>query len=251
MNIAWKVLGFVVLVSLGTAAGVLAQNRCYDCHQAQQIPGEEDHLRAWRDSVHERADVGCEDCHGGNAKTLVQLSAHRGVRSSLNAKAPTHWANLPTTCGSCHETMLAALQTSKHWELFSEGRRTSPTCATCHGSLAVEELGSGGLSGECGTCHGIDSENPRSFSGLGILEKIRTLRDVRGKISRRVLELKDPAARHDAGVAFFGADSIYLEGVESGHAFAYSEMFESLALAEVAFNELSAALSELEEKRSP
>lgn len=227
-----------------------AQNRCYDCHQAQQVESEREHLEAWLDSTHQRAGVGCEDCHGGDASTLVQLSAHRGVRHSFSKKAPTHWTRLPETCGSCHVEMFEALQRSQHWQLFLDGSRKAPTCSTCHGSLAVAELGPGGLNAECGSCHSENATVPTErIVGSNYLGRIREVRDLRGRVSRRVLQLRDPAMRHDAGDAFYDGSQAWEEAMDAGHSFQLDAMLTSLDRAESLWRELDEALDQASRER--
>lgn len=228
----WLATLALLAIAVFAPEAAKAQNRCYNCHLAQQREEDADHLRDWRDSVHDRAGVGCEDCHGGDAGTLVQLRAHRGVLHSLLRKSPTHWKNLPSTCGGCHETLFAAAQRSAHWALFSEGERRAPSCATCHGPLAVAGLGSGGLSGQCSTCHEADSEVGRQMGRRSYLARIREVRAVVQRVGRRVLQIRDPGVRHDAGAVYFDGQQTWEEAMEEAHAFELTEMLESLDRAE-------------------
>ncbi len=239
----------VVLIGVATAwlsgDAASAQNSCYDCHLAQQFEDEDQHLRDWRDSVHERAGVSCQACHGGDGTTLVQPQAHRGVLHSRSKKAPTHPRNLPATCGQCHGLMLDALQTSTHWELFEAGKRDAPTCYTCHGALATQSIGGGGLQAECQSCHGTDAQHPmveRLQRGAELTQRLRALTDSRSKAARLVLRVSDLALRHEAGDAYYEADQKRAEALEAGHAFQFDEALQSIAEAEQLFAQLIAQI---------
>lgn len=239
----------MLVVTIGAlfcvSGAALAQNSCYNCHLAQQRDEDSDHLRDWRDSVHERAGVGCEDCHGGDASTLVQFSAHRGVLHSSLKKSPTHWRNLPTTCGQCHQTLLTAVQGTPHWTLLEQGERRAPSCATCHGTLAVAGLGQAGLSGECSTCHEADSEIGRLLSRESYLRRMREVRASGQRVGRRVLQIRDAGLRHDAGTTVFESQQAWDEAMKAAHSLELDEMMELLSLAETKLAELEAALDSL------
>ncbi len=232
---------------LGGEAPLEAQNKCFDCHLAQQRDEDSNHLEAWQDSAHARGGVGCQDCHGGDASTLVQVQAHRGVRHSFSKKAPTHWRNLPATCGSCHKRLYGSLLESEHWQLFEQGQRRAPTCATCHGPLAVVGLGPGGLDAECSSCHaeGKSAEGVQ-IAGVDYLGRIRAVTTQRERMGRRVRQLENASLRHNAADAFFDGSQAWEEGLEAGHAFELDAMLELLSAAESTFLELEAALDEAE-----
>lgn len=97
---ALATLGFL---ETPAALAQLDRSRCADCHFANPYtePAQE-HLHRWSLSPHQRADVGCDSCHGGNPDTFESLQAHRGVLSSFNPSSPVHRTQLPATCGACH-----------------------------------------------------------------------------------------------------------------------------------------------------
>ena len=234
------------------AAGLLfanlltAQNRCADCHAAQQLEMDQAHIEEWRDSAHARAGVGCEDCHGGDPTTFVQLQAHRGVLHSARKHAKTSYRKLPETCGSCHLELLNAWQNGPHSALVEVGSRAAPSCATCHGSLATQSIAGGGLQARCSQCHGEGAEhaNPASMvRGGDLLLRLRDLTATRNKVGRLVLRIQDLALRHDVGHAYFLADREWEAALESGHALDYEAWEQALADAEPEF---AALLAELE-----
>lgn len=63
----------------------------------------------------------CTDCHGiHNIKNRIQDG------STISA------ANLPKTCGQCHEEASDDYQQSIHWFAARKGVRSSPSCSECH-----------------------------------------------------------------------------------------------------------------------
>ncbi len=239
----------VLLLAMASfAAGAWSQDPCADCHAAQELEEtEEFHLRQWRNSAHAGAGVSCADCHGGNSTTFVQLRAHKGVLNSGHPKSPTHQWNLPQTCGRCHDAEYQALQQSAHFALFERRVRAAPTCRTCHGSVAGQSLGEGGLQARCNRCHGPEADHREAGTsgqeelakGGQLLARMRALRGARARVSRDILRVQDPSDRHEAADALFGANRVWEEAIEAGHAFDWSDW-------EVALGELEGLLGELE-----
>ena len=234
------------------AAGVHAQDPCADCHAAQELEEMEQlHLHQWRNSAHAAAGISCAACHRGNKSTFVQLRAHQGVLNSGHPKSPTHPWNLPQTCGRCHEAEYQALRQSEHFGLFEQRVHAAPTCRTCHGSVAAQSLGEGGLQARCTQCHGPEADHPKAGTtgaaavarGGELLLRMRTLRDVRARAGRDVLRIRDAADRHEAANALFEANRVWEEAIEAGHAFHWGDW-------EVALDDLDAILAALGEALS-
>ena len=55
------------------------ESRCASCHYANPTSPRQDHLQAWDNSPHDRANVGCEKCHGGDATNF-----ERGSRTAAS-----------------------------------------------------------------------------------------------------------------------------------------------------------------------
>ena len=242
----------LLLAMTALAAGAWAQDPCADCHAAQELEEtEEFHLRQWRNSAHAAAGVSCADCHGGNSSTFVQLRAHKGVLNSGHPKSPTHQWNLPRTCGRCHDTEYLAVQESTHFALFERKVRAAPTCRTCHGSVAVQSLGEGGLQARCNRCHGPEADHREAgTSGQGALAKggellarMRALRGARARVSRDILRVQDPSDRHEAADALFQVNQSWEEAIEAGHAFHWDDWDAALGELEDLLGELEGALA--------
>ncbi len=237
-----------LLAMAAFAPGAWGQDPCADCHAAQELDeAEEVHLRQWRNSAHAAAGVSCADCHGGNSSTFVQLRAHKGVLNSGHPKSPAHRWNLQGTCGRCHETEYLALQESAHFALFESRVGAAPTCRTCHGSVAGQSLGEGGLEARCNRCHGPEADHPEAGTsgqealarGGQLLARMRDLRGARARAVRDILRLRDPSDQHEAADSLFHVNRVREEAIEAGHAFHWDDW-------EAALGELGELLAELE-----
>ncbi len=112
---------FVLSVTLCAAALVLgavpaaaqSQSRCADCHFANPGSVSASHLAEWDLSAHGRQNVGCETCHGGDARSFETFVAHKDILARTNPASPVHRTNLPKTCGTCHTGPFVAFQTQQ------------------------------------------------------------------------------------------------------------------------------------------
>ena len=244
-----RVLFFVL--PCGLSAGLLAQDPCVDCHSAQDLEQSEKlHLDRWRSSTHAASGVSCSGCHGGNAGTFVELRAHRGVLNSGHPRSPTYAWNLPATCGRCHDLEYRALKQSVHFGLWERRINAAPTCRTCHGDLATQSLGEGGLEARCSLCHGPDASHQAAASsrqeelvrGAQLLARMRRLGDERSRVGRSVLRVRDQADRHEAADALFEANRAWEEAIEAGHAFHWDDWQAALDRLETVLTLLDEAL---------
>lgn len=144
-------------------------------------------MRSYEDSIHAKALKGsglvvapnCSSCHG----------AHDVLRVA-NPAAKVHSANVPATCGTCHEGIRQTYEQSVHWARVQEGRRAA-VCSDCHSShgIGLTNVAAWRLDvvRECGTCHEA---------------RIRTYRDgFHGKVTKlgyeRVATCSDCHGNHD------------------------------------------------------
>jgi len=140
---------------------------CASCHsdpnQMRQYGMAADQLAEFRTSRHGQLllEQGnndaptCTDCH----------EAHT-IRRANDARSVVHPANIPETCGSCHEdTALMAkygiltdqldqyLEGAHGKALHEDGNLASPTCIGCHGSHAALPPTVTEIAQVCGHCH--------------------------------------------------------------------------------------------------
>ncbi len=64
----------------------------------------------------------CVNCHGSHA-----------VLKSTDSKSQTFKANIPTTCGKCHDKISKEYLESVHGVALEKGVNESPACTDCHG----------------------------------------------------------------------------------------------------------------------
>lgn len=91
----------------------------------------------------------CTDCHG----------VHE-IRPKNDPRSKVYAANIPETCGRCHEQEEVDYESSIHGMALADGVRESPTCTDCHGEHAIrppEEMGSRvsrtAVTKTCSGCH--------------------------------------------------------------------------------------------------
>lgn len=141
---------------------------CGHCHGSPDII-ERGHIEIgdvmslYVDSIHGRALTrsglvvapNCADCHGSH--DILRLK---------DPESHVFRANVPATCGRCHQGLLHEFAESVHGEALSAGNPTAPACHDCHTAHDIQRAETVtwrlDVIRECGTCH---------------TESIRTYRD--------------------------------------------------------------------------
>jgi nitrate/TMAO reductase-like tetraheme cytochrome c subunit len=152
------------------AASTHGQASCVDCHSdlaaLQEFPHpeklskvscascHEDIGTQYKDSIHawakEKAGLNvapsCADCHGSH-----------DISAKANGDSRTHRANVPATCGKCHEGITEKFDTSIHAAALRSGNADAPICADCHTAHGIKRADTPAwrlsVAEECGTCH--------------------------------------------------------------------------------------------------
>ena len=208
--------------------GNSAAARCVDCHGTHDIRGSRDpqsrtyHLnvaqtcakchgnqdiivrghiaigdvtKMFADSIHGRAlnrsgllvAPTCSDCH----------SAH-DIRKKSDPASRVALANVPSTCGKCHEGIERQFEGSVHGTVLAKGSNGAPACQTCHTAHAIARADDPtwqlGLINQCGGCHAEKIKTYRdTFHGqvstLGF-RAVATCADCHG--NHRILPARDP-----------------------------------------------------------
>jgi len=153
-----SVIFLVLLLTLGTLMPVAISaaeqnNSCIGCHKDLPAGSYAGHkFSDYTGSVHDKNNVRCEACHGGDPVSADKTAAHKGVLRSGDPGSPVYFRNLPQTCGKCHGKELVNFSRSRHYaELKTSGR--GPSCVTCHGSMVTFILTSGQITEFCTICH--------------------------------------------------------------------------------------------------
>jgi hypothetical protein len=106
-------------------------------------------VRDFARSVHDRASLSCNDCHGGN--TVEDNSAHEAEHGFIGTKLSAHMK----ACTGCHGLEAKWFHEGKHyWDLSKRINRDYPVCIDCHGSHDVgRPPAEFSLTAVCTDCH--------------------------------------------------------------------------------------------------
>ena len=141
---------------------------CVICHRASGDRA----VALFAPSVHARAGVACDSCHGGNAGSSEKATAHNAGFTSK----PSPVDQL-AICGRCHQQPLADFKSSRHFPRSIETPRM--TCVDCHGAHTVgSRIRDFSFALYCTNCHGLEylPELPPEFRKfLQIADEERTL----------------------------------------------------------------------------
>jgi hypothetical protein len=131
----------------------LAKVNCASCHERVGA--------TYHDSIHARAREksglnvapACADCHG-----------RHDIRGTLDPKSRVSHAQIPSTCGTCHEGIKHRYDAGVHATALEKGDSRAPVCADCHSAHAIQRVDTDAwrlsVTRECGTCH---VESRRTF----------------------------------------------------------------------------------------
>ncbi len=153
-----------LLSSRNPASPVNHQNipkTCGNCHADTEKMSkfrltEKEPLDSYLHSVHGRAQQNgatgaavCSDCHGTH-----------DLHSAANPLSKVYRANVPKTCGRCHENVREVFERSIHGKAMQAGIKESPVCTDCHGEHTIlsskdpeSTVSIGGIAKTCSACH--------------------------------------------------------------------------------------------------
>jgi len=137
----------------------LATAECASCHDGEGSK--------YHDSIHGKARTNaglnvapaCGDCHGSHDIQPPKDPTSRVAR-----------ANVPATCGSCHEGIIHKYDAGIHAVALKAGNPKAPMCIDCHTAHDIQRADTDAwrlsVTAECGTCHDdvVDSFR-RTFHG--------------------------------------------------------------------------------------
>jgi hypothetical protein len=116
-------------------------NVCVECHQNLEDTLK-DAVTNWQESIHKKAGVYCNECHGGDPYDYE--SSKEAVAGYIGIPKPK---NIPMICSRCHSDIkmmrkynlktdqLNLYKTSIHgMRLFEKGDEAVATCVSCHGN---------------------------------------------------------------------------------------------------------------------
>jgi nitrate/TMAO reductase-like tetraheme cytochrome c subunit len=132
---------------------------CGRCHGDAKIIKEGgikigDVFAKYHDSIHGRAleksglvvSAKCTDCHGNHE-----------IRRKADPQSRVFRANIPSTCGKCHDGIRALYASGIHGSKLAEGDPRVPVCADCHTAHEIRRTDADAwkldVLAECGSCH--------------------------------------------------------------------------------------------------
>jgi formate-dependent nitrite reductase cytochrome c552 subunit len=137
--------------------GALA-DQCINCHSDPDFRVSDkklfDYYQNWSNSIHALAKVSCIDCHGGDSDSADMSTAHC-TSTGKTVSTAVDLANIPETCGECHQAVYAEFRKSKHFKALKKDIDGihGPNCVTCHGSLNAQSIKTDDVAKVCQQCH--------------------------------------------------------------------------------------------------
>jgi hypothetical protein len=140
-------------------ADALKKVDCASCHGDIGV--------TYHDSIHARAREksglnvapACADCHG-----------RHDIVGKADPKSRVSHANVPATCGVCHDGIKRRYDIGVHAAALKMGDPRAPGCADCHTAHAIQRADTDvarlGATAQCGSCHTAVAESfTRTFHG--------------------------------------------------------------------------------------
>jgi len=147
-----------ILTSKDAASSTYATNlprTCGTCH-SKSFPDQRGKqiYAQYLDSIHGMAvtkqgllvAANCSSCHG----------THK-ILASRDPQSRTNHANIPSTCGACHQGPLTAYRSGIHGQKVAAGNTRAPVCSDCHTAHQIARVETAEwqmkTTATCGRCH--------------------------------------------------------------------------------------------------
>jgi nitrate/TMAO reductase-like tetraheme cytochrome c subunit len=133
---------------------------CASCHDAVGATYHDSiHARAREKSGLNNVAPACADCHGKH-----------DIRGKDDLKGRVSHAQVPATCGACHDGIKTKYDLGVHAAALKQGNARAPVCADCHTAHAIQRADTDAsrlrATAECGSCHASVVESfTRTFHG--------------------------------------------------------------------------------------
>jgi nitrate/TMAO reductase-like tetraheme cytochrome c subunit len=131
--------------------GLIAEqpNYCVECHEGLEEELSQP-VKLWKESVHYKNGIACNDCHGGDPRNEEQEGAMDPQKGFVGSPSPEE---VPSFCGKCHSAVYENYLQSVHAKTLMEDG-TGPNCVTCHTSHSQKKATLNLINEEtCSTCH--------------------------------------------------------------------------------------------------
>jgi predicted CXXCH cytochrome family protein len=132
---------FVALLLLGLQQQAVRDDQCIACHvdQAADV----------KDTLHEKAGVGCVSCHGTDE---IVNEKHKRTPAFRPAKLP----QVAELCGSCHKGILEIFKPTEHFAAASKDDgdpKHRSSCSACHEYHTTPSASFPRIVSACLRCH--------------------------------------------------------------------------------------------------
>jgi len=183
----------LALLLVGLQQQVVRDDQCIKCH--------EDQAAEVKETMHQRAGVGCVSCHGTDE---IVNEKHKRTSAFRPAKLP----QIAELCGSCHLAVSEFYWMSPHADAASKDDgepKHRSSCSACHGYHTTTGASIKTIMNECLKCH-----EPASHEVVEAGSFFRTM----GDYHHALLQLEEELARLDRapGIRIFDLKGSVEEG---------------------------------------
>ena len=178
----------LAVLLLGLQQQAIRDDQCIKCHEEQAAEVKE--------TMHQKAGVGCVSCHGTDE---IVNEKHKRTASFRPARLP----QIAQLCGECHKAVFEAFKSSDHFAAAAKDDgepKHRSSCTACHEYHTTSGAFAPTILKLCLTCHEKDSheykEGVDAFQSLGLHgDSIRKLDDHLTDLARapgiRIFDLEE------------------------------------------------------------
>jgi hypothetical protein len=135
----------LAIILLGFQQQALTDAQCIACHEDQALEV--------KDTMHERAAVGCVSCHGTDE---IVNEKHKRTIAFRSGRLP----QIAGLCGACHKSAFDAFKDSEHFEAAKHDdgeKKHRSSCSACHDYHTTSGAVGSTILERCLECHEKDS----------------------------------------------------------------------------------------------
>lgn len=134
---------------------------CGSCHGNDKIVAQA-HLPGgniqakYHDSIHGQLVEG-KTVYSASAPTCTSCHGAHSIQPKSEPDSRIARANIPSTCGSCHQREKTVFLQGMHGQMQQAGNAAAPVCIDCHGAHSIQRASTPAwqneVVGACGNCH--------------------------------------------------------------------------------------------------
>jgi len=164
----------LAILLFGLPQQALTDDQCIKCHEQQGLDV--------KDTMHQKAGVGCVSCHGTDE---IVKEKHKFTPAFRPARLP----QIVQVCGACHRGVLEAFEPSEHFTAAARDdgdKKHRSSCSACHEYHTTPGATSLTIMSLCLECHEANShevtEAKSYFGEIG--RTFDALHEFEGQLSR-------------------------------------------------------------------